>query len=156
MDNIKKDPKDNLIPITKENAVERGRAGGIKAAQTRAKRKKIKDCLTAILELPVDERNKQKLSELGIQEDDMSNQMLLSVAIFQKAARGDVRAAEYIRDITGQQPVTKLDKARTKLMEAQAKQILEAGKAANDLSKLDEMLARMDAIAEEPENDEAE
>ena len=109
--------------ITKEDASEKGKIGAKKSLETRRKKKKLKEALTALMELPVSERNKQSMRSLGIDDKDMNNQMLIAVAAFQKAIKGDVRAMEFIRDMTGQQPVTKLDEAKIKLLRAQAKQI---------------------------------
>lgn len=109
--------------ITKEDASEKGKIGAKKSLDTRRKKKKLKEALTALMQLPVSERNKQSMRALGIDDKDMNNQMLIAVAAFQKAIKGDVRAMEFIRDMTGQQPVTKLDEAKIKLLRAQAKQI---------------------------------
>ena len=109
--------------ITKDDASEKGKIGAKKSLDTRRKKKKLKEALTALMELPVSERNKQSMRSLGIDDKDMNNQMLIAVAAFQKAIKGDVRAMEFIRDMTGQQPVTKLDEAKIKLLRAQAKQI---------------------------------
>lgn len=117
-------------PFTRETAAEMGRRGGLKAQKTIARKKHLRDCLKVILSLPPGDRNRQKLSEVGIPADEMSNQMLLAMSIFQKAIRGDVRAAEYIRDITGQQPETKLDRARTRLMLEQAEALKRQAKGA--------------------------
>lgn len=109
--------------ITKDDASEKGKIGAKKSLETRRKKKKLKEALTALMQLPVSERNKQSMRALGIDDKDMNNQMLIAVAAFQKAIKGDVRAMEFIRDMTGQQPVTKLDEAKIKLLRAQAKQI---------------------------------
>lgn len=109
--------------ITKEDASEKGKIGAKKSLDTRRKKKKLKEALAALMELPVSERNKQSMRALGIDDKDMNNQMLVAVAAFQKAIKGDVRAMEFIRDMTGQQPVSKLDEAKIKLLRAQAKQI---------------------------------
>lgn len=109
--------------ITKEDASEKGKIGAKKSLETRRKKKKLKEALTALMELPVSERNKQSMRAIGVDDKDMNNQMLVAVAAFQKAIKGDVRAMEFIRDMTGQHPVTKLDEAKIKLLRAQAKQI---------------------------------
>ncbi len=142
-------------PFTKATAAEMGRRGGIAAQKTIAKKKHLRDSLKVILALEPGDRNKSKLADLGIPEDQMTNEMLVAVAMFQKAIKGDVRAAEYIRDMTGQRPQTKLDKARTNLMNAQAKAITEqtnGGKS--ELTKLDELLSSIDRIAEDKDGTE--
>ena len=143
----RKDPMQNLKPFTKENPAEMGRKGGAASQKVQKKKKKLKQCLAAILELEPSERNKEKLIDMGLEDDELSNQMLLAATMFNKATRGDVRAAEFIRDLTGQQPVTSLDRARTKLMNAQAEQIKKQGDPSKELTKLDLLLRAMDTVA---------
>ena len=143
----RKDPMQNLKPFTKENAAEMGRKGGAASQKVQKKKKKLKQCLAAILELEPSERNKEKLIDMGLEDDELSNQMFLAATMFNKATRGDVRAAEFIRDLTGQQPVTSLDRARTKLMNAQAEQIKRQGDPSKEITKLDLLLKAMDAVA---------
>jgi hypothetical protein len=143
----RKDPMQNLKPFTKENAAEMGRKGGAASQKVQKKKKKLKQCLAAILELEPSERNKEKLIDMGLKDEELSNQMLLAATMFNKATRGDVRAAEFIRDLTGQQPVTSLDRARTKLMNAQAEQIKRQGDPSKELTKLDLLLRAMDTVA---------
>lgn len=143
-----KDFKENQAPqFTKETAAEMGRRGGIAAQKTIKRKKHLRDSLKTILSLEPNDRNKQKLSDMGIPDDEMTNEMLMAIAMFQKAIKGDVRAAEYIRDLTGQQPQTKLEKARTNLMNAQASALKNAKTGNNELSKLDQLLAGIDKIA---------
>ena len=116
---------ENLRPIRDSaRASELGKKGIQASIQSRAKKKKLKEAMKILIDLPVTERNKQTLAQLGIEDEDMNNQMLIAVAMFQKAIKGDVRAAEYIRDITGQQPMSRLDEAKIKLIRAQTKQVL--------------------------------
>ena len=143
----RKDPMQNLKPFTKENAAEMGRKGGAASQKVQKKKKKLKQCLAAILELEPSERNKEKLIDMGLEDEELSNQMLLAATMFNKATHGDVRAAEFIRDLTGQQPVTSLDRARTKLMNAQAEQIKRQGDPSKEITKLDLLLKAMDAVA---------
>ena len=143
----RKDPMQNLKPFTKENAAEMGRKGGAASQKVQKKKKKLKQCLAAILELEPSERNKEELIDMGLEDDELSNQMLLAATMFNKATRGDVRAAEFIRDLTGQQPVTSLDRARTKLMNAQAEQIKKQGDPSKEITKLDLLLKAMDTVA---------
>ena len=144
----RKDPMQNLKPFTKENAAEMGRKGGAASQKVQKKKKKLKQCLAAILELePSERRNKEKLIDMGLEDDELSNQMLLAATMFNKDTRGDVRAAEFIRDLTGQQPVTSLDRARTKLMNAQAEQIKRQGDPSKEITKLDLLLKAMDTVA---------
>lgn len=119
-------PKDNLIPFTAENAKIKGAAGGKKAAETKRRKKKLKEAMSCILDLPLNEQNKATLKSMGIvEEDEMTNQMLMAAVVFQKAIRGDMRAAEFIRDITGQATPNKYEAARIRVFQQQAKEIKE-------------------------------
>lgn len=141
-------------PFTKENAAEMGRRGGIAAQKTIARKKHLRDCLKIILELEPADRNKEKLAAAGIPDDEISNQMLLAMSMFNKAVKGDVRAAEYIRDLTGQQPQSRLDKARTKLMNAQADALKRQGEGSvSELTKLDKLLEGIDEEAAKDSNE---
>lgn len=135
--------------FTTANAKEMGRKGGIAAQKTIAKKKHLRDSLKTILALEPNDRNKQKLADMGIADNEMTNEMLMAVAMFQKAIKGDVRAAEYIRDLTGQQPQSKLEKARTNLMNAQASALKDSKTKGDELSKLDKLLESIDKIAED-------
>ena len=139
--------------FTPENAAEMGRRGGLKAQKTLARKKQLRECLKIIMSLPPDSRGKKDLTAAGISEDEMSNQMLMAMSMFQKAVKGDDRAAEYIRDLTGQQPETKLDKARTKLMNEQARALKkQTDSGGSELTKLDQLLHSIDQIANETED----
>ncbi len=146
----RKDPRQNLSPpFTKENAAEMGRRGGLAAQKTIQRKKHLRENLKMILALPVSDKGAKKaLEAMGVPTDQFTNEMLLAVTMFKKASGGDVRAAEYIRDLTGQQPESKMDKARTKLMLAQAKALeVRSGSNEDELSKLDQLLRGIDEVA---------
>lgn len=139
---------ENLKPFNKENAAIMGTKGGKASQEARRKNKKLKKCLTIILDLEPNEEGKQVLQELGIEDDEMTNQMYLAVSIFNKAIQGDVKAAEFIRDTTGQKPVSKLDMAKTRVLNAQAEYYKNRGGASCELTKLDLLLSSVDGIAQ--------
>ena len=59
-----------------------------------------------LLELPIkSKRIKEQLKELGIDDDELNNQMALVVSMYQKALKGDTRAFEILRDTIGEKPV---------------------------------------------------
>lgn len=100
---------DNLIPmnrLTKEEQRELASKGGKASVEARRRKKSQKQALETILSLKVkDSKAQLKLSQLGIKKSDMDNQMLMLVAVFFKACKGDVRAAEYIRGTLGEDPI---------------------------------------------------
>jgi len=95
----------------RENAQKAGKASGI----VRRKKKTMKAAMNTLLALDVGENNKEKLSQLGIEDKDMNNQMLMMVSMFRKAVSGDVGAMRLIMDITGSHTMSELDKQKLKL-----------------------------------------
>lgn len=120
---------DNLIPQnkrTKEEQREIARKGGIASGKARRKKKLIKEQLELLLSLPLkDENAKRKLKQIGINADNLDNQMAMIIAIWNKALKGDVQAFNSIRDTVGEKPSDVVDN----------KDVLE---------KLDELLEKQD------------
>lgn len=88
---------ENLKPVrTKEEARERGRAGGIKSGVARSKKKTMREMLDYLLE-------KQTKTNKG----EMTTLEAMMVSMIAKAIKGDVRATEFIRDTIGQKPADK-------------------------------------------------
>lgn len=91
--------------LTSEQLRERARKGGKASAKARKEKKKIKEQLEMLLSLPIkDETAKKKLKKLGINSDNIDNQMAMVISIWQKAVKGDVQAATFIRDTCGEKP----------------------------------------------------
>lgn len=80
----------NLKPVrSKKEARERGKKGGIKSGEVRAKKKTLKEELIALLETKIEEKT--------IQEK-------ISFSLIQEALKGNVKAFETIRDTIGEKP----------------------------------------------------
>ena len=98
----------NLIPQserTKEEQREIARKGGIASGKARWRKKLIKEQLELLLSLPLkDENAKRKLKQLGINADNLDNQMAMIISIWNKALKGDVQAFNSIRDTIGEKP----------------------------------------------------
>ena len=102
---------ENLKPreLTSEEAMELGRKGGIASGKARQQKKLIKDNIELLLGLPIKSgKIKEQLKSLGIEENDMTNQMALVIAMYQKASKGDVQAFNTLRDTIGQGVVNKV------------------------------------------------
>ena len=104
----------NLKPVrTKREAKERGRKGGMASGEARRAKRTFKDRIKWLMELP--------MGEGSVTEDtDIKNVRLIPsanltaidqiiVAQFQKAAKGDTKAAEFIRDTLGEKPKEKME-----------------------------------------------
>lgn len=98
----------NLIPQserTKEEQREIATKGGIASGEARRKKKLIKEQLELLLSLPLkDENAKRKLEQIGIDADNLDNQMAMVISIWNKALKGDIQAFNSIRDSVGEKP----------------------------------------------------
>ncbi len=93
--NLKKD-------FTTEELSEMGKKGGVASGKARRRQRTFRDSVKAIMECrPLSEDQCDLLAEMGL-EPTMLNQ--IQVAVFDKASRGDVEAARYLRDTAGEKP----------------------------------------------------
>lgn len=98
----------NLIPIeqvnsrrTREEHSRDSRKGGQKSGEVRRKRKAMKEQMEILLSLPFKQTKQLNfMKELGIEENEIDNQMALIVALYGKALKGDVQAFNTIREVT--------------------------------------------------------
>lgn len=100
---------ENLKPIetlSKEEAKKRGSKGGKASVKSRRQRKAMKEQLEILLNLPLKDKNlKEEISNLGVEEKDIDNQMAMTIALYQEAIRGNTKAYELIRDTIGEKPI---------------------------------------------------
>lgn len=95
----------NLIVPTSEQARKNGSMGGKKRAENARKRKAMKEQLEIFLSLPLkNEKAREMFSELGVDINNLDNQMAITIALCQKALKGDVKAIEMIRDMVDGKP----------------------------------------------------
>lgn len=100
--------KDNLIVPSSAVARENGRKGGIASAKAKREKKALKDTLEELLAMPIKTGKKDDLEKIkciaNMKGKNITMQETIMLAMLNKAAKGDVRAAEYIRDTIGQKP----------------------------------------------------
>lgn len=110
--------KNNLMPIqevnsrrTREQHSEDSRRAGKASGEARRKKKAMKEAINMLLSLPLkDEKAKAYLEYLGFEEEDMDNQLGLVISMYREAvAKGNVQAANWIRDTAGDKPVEKVE-----------------------------------------------
>lgn len=103
----------NLISLTnrtKEEQREIAIKGGKASGEARRKNRNMKECLKMLLSLDVKSlKAREQLKALGIDDEEMTNQMALMVSMLNKALKGDKGCAEFIRDTSGQQIVNKTE-----------------------------------------------
>lgn len=86
--------ENNLKPVRSKNeARERGKKGGIKSGEVRAKKKTLKEELIVLLETKIEDKT--------IQEK-------ISFSLIQEALKGNVKAFETIRDTIGEKPIEQI------------------------------------------------
>lgn len=98
----------NLMPIeqvnsrrTREEHSRDSRKGGKKSGEVRRQRKAMKEQMEILLSLPSKQKEQVDfIKSLGIEEDEIDNQMALIVALYGKALKGDVQAFNTIREVT--------------------------------------------------------
>lgn len=94
----------NLIPWNKRTENEQreyARKGGQKSGEVRRQRKAMKEQMEMLLSLPFKQEEQLKfMKSLGIEEEEIDNQMALMVAMYAKALKGDVQAFNAIREVT--------------------------------------------------------
>lgn len=105
--------EENLIPFNEMTEKEQRKIaskGGKASAKARAERKLIAEQMKLLLSLPLkDEKAKAKLESLGIDADNIDNQMAMIISMWNKAIKGDVQAFNSIRDTVGEKPKDDVD-----------------------------------------------
>lgn len=80
--------------------------GGKKSAENKRKRKALKEQMELLLTLPLtDERAKKQFESMGIDADNMDNQMAMVVKTYAQALKGNINAVNVIREIIGERVV---------------------------------------------------
>ena len=96
----------NLIPFderTESEAREIGRKGGIASGAARRRKKSMREAADLFLSLPVSNKRTQgRFARLGIEADDVDNQMAVIVGLTGAAAAGDARAAKVLIELLGE------------------------------------------------------
>lgn len=111
------DKNNNLIPQAHILTLEEQSAGGKASGEARKQKKLIKDNIELLLSLPIkNAKTKDQLKALGIDDNEMNNQMALVIAMYQKAIKGDVSAFNTLRDTLGQKPVEKTEIAQAPII----------------------------------------
>lgn len=78
---------------------------GIASGKARRERKAMKDTLAALLSMPLNDGQTEDVEEIknlaGLKGKNITVQEAIMLAQIKKAMKGDTRAAEYIRDTSG-------------------------------------------------------
>lgn len=119
--------ENNLIPLNKRTKSEQralASKAGIKSGETRRKKKLLKDRMKALLELPVNDFDDyNEASAMGVNLDDIDNETVLVIKLFQEAKKGNVNAFKEIRNLIGQDLATEEMALKKKELELKEKAI---------------------------------
>lgn len=107
---------DNLIPQSERTKAEQreiARKGGIASGKARREKRALKDTLEELLAMPMKEGRSADIDEIksiaGIKGKNITMQEAIMLSMLDKAAKGDVKAAEYVRDTIGQKPDNRMN-----------------------------------------------
>ena len=106
--------QENLIPLNKRSKAEHRKIaanGGKASGESRRKKRDMKKAAEMLLNMPVamsQSSIKSVMRSFGIAEEDMSYQVAIMTAMLMRAANGDVKAAGFLRDTAGENPMTKI------------------------------------------------
>lgn len=102
---------ENLKPFTtrtKEQAREAGRKGGIASGKARKQKKQMREAFETILAMSMKAGELTDISDLEsfnqIKGTNISVQDAITAVIVNKALKGDIKSAEFVRDSIGQKP----------------------------------------------------
>lgn len=100
--------EENLKPPTTSEARKRGKKGGVKSGKARKERKAMKETAEMILGLTLKDGTVTSLEDIQSMAAANGKNITVQDAIIlkqaQKALKGDIRAAEFIRDTSGNRP----------------------------------------------------
>lgn len=107
---------DNLIPQserTKEEQRRIARSGGIASGKARREKKAMRETLEALLSMPMKGGKAADIEAIKnfaeLKGKNITVQDAMVIAMLQKAMKGNVTAAEWIRDTAGQKPVDNMN-----------------------------------------------
>ena len=93
---------------SREEAAKNGKKGGIASGKARREKKAMKDTLTALLSMPLEDGAVADIETIqsvaALQGKNLTVQEAIMLAQIQKAMNGDTKAAEFVRDSSGNKP----------------------------------------------------
>lgn len=100
--------KNEFLNMTPEQRRENGRKGGIASGEAKRKKKAMKETLDVLLSMPMKNGRSIDIEAVknfaAIKGKNINVQEAMIISMLQRAMKGDVKAAEWIRDTAGQKP----------------------------------------------------
>lgn len=99
--------------LSTEEATKMGRKGGQASVKARREKKLIRETLETLLTMPLKDGKSVGIDDIkslaAVKGKNISVQEAMAIAMMQKAMKGDVRAAEWVRDTIGQKQTDNLN-----------------------------------------------
>ena len=95
---------------TKEELSAMGKKGAAKAKETKKRKREIRETLLDLLSMPMKPGKISEASTIaGLTGKNVTASEAMALAMLTQALEGDVRAAEFVRDSSGQKPVQQME-----------------------------------------------
>lgn len=105
--------KSNLKVPTPEEARELGRRGGLASGRARRERKDMRETFRDMLDMPLRPGSTSDARTLdGLKGKNVTVGQAIALQMMRAAMDGDVRAAEFVRDTSGQRPTQQVEVTR--------------------------------------------
>lgn len=97
----------NLRTLSPEEARKQGSKGGKASAKARRERKEMRDTFRNILDMPLKPGDLEEITTFqGANKLNVTVGEAIALVMANKAIKGDVKAAEFVRDTSGQRPAS--------------------------------------------------
>ncbi|MBO7221715.1 MAG: hypothetical protein J6U74_05410 [Clostridia bacterium] len=101
--------KNEFSLMTPEQRRENGRKGGIASGEAKRKKKAMRETLDVLLSMRMKNGKFADIESItsfaALKGKNISVQEAMIISMLQRAMKGDVKAAEWVRDTAGQKPV---------------------------------------------------
>ena len=105
--------KNEFSMMTPEQRRENGRKGGIASGEAKRKKKAMRETLDVLLAMPMKSGKYADVESVknfaALKGKNINVQEAMIISMLQRAMKGDVKAAEWIRDTAGQKPVENMN-----------------------------------------------
>lgn len=102
--------KDNLKPLSTEQARNIGSKGGKASVEAKRRKKTMREALEMLMfKVKLPEEHRKMLEKEGFTEEDFNHQMVITRSLIAKAEAGDVQAYNAICAMIGEKPAEKME-----------------------------------------------
>ena len=102
--------KDNLKPLSTEQARNIGSKGGKASVEAKRRKKTMREALEMLMfKVKLPEEHRKMLEKEGFTEEDFNHQTVITRSLIAKAEAGDVQAYNAICAMIGEKPAEKME-----------------------------------------------